>query len=289
MYIALDIGGTFIKYGFINKGGEVVAHEQTPTQAQLGGPHVLKKLCGLIEQGMETYALEGICISTCGVVDPKRGRIIHANDNLPNYAGMELKRELEARFGIPCAVENDVACAALAEHFSGASKGSGVSVCLTVGTGIGAAIVIDGKIFHGSNFFAGEVGYMNMFYGSDINFESAASALALESKTGLSGHEAIEKAKLGDAACVRAIAEVCDMLGHGIANICYVVNPQVVVIGGGISAQEDFLAPQIRRAMDKYLIPAIGGKTVLAFAKHKNLAGLLGAYYNIRHMREVCR
>ena len=89
-----------------------------------------------------------------------------------------------------------------------------------------------------------------------------------------------EEAKKGDELCNRAIDEMCDVLGKGIANICYVINPEIVVLGGGIMAQEEFLKDRIKAAMDKYLVSSIAKHTKLAFAKHQNDAGMLGAFYH---------
>lgn len=82
--------------------------------------------------------------------------------------------------------------------------------------------------------------------------------------------------------CIRAIDEIVDVLGMGIANICYVINPEVVVLGGGIMAQKEYLYERIRKSLDKYLIPSVASHTRLAFAENKNQAGMLGAFYHFR-------
>ncbi|WP_312693225.1 ROK family protein [Caproiciproducens sp.] len=287
-YVAFDIGGTMIKYGIINENGKIVENHETPTEAGRGGPYILKKIQEIIEKSLENHRLDGICISTAGIVDYINGSIIYANDNIPDYTGMKIKEVLESRFHIPCEVENDVMCAGLAEQYSGASKGSKVSVCLTIGTGIGGCILINNKIFHGVAYSAGEVGYMNMF---GTEFQELASASALVEKVSrqkncnqqeLDGIKIFEMAKSGDQICIDAIKEMCDMLGYGIANICYVINPEAVIIGGGIAKQQEYLYSLIRQSMDKHLLPALSEKTRLAFASQGNLAGMLGAYYNFK-------
>lgn len=94
------------------------------------------------------------------------------------------------------------------------------------------------------------------------------------------GFRIFEEAKAGDLVCVKAIEEMSDVLGRGIADICYVLNPQMVVLGGGIMEQEEYLKPRIRRALDKYLISDIAKKTELRMAEHKNDAGMVGAFYH---------
>ena len=97
----------------------------------------MEKAKKIVEVYREEYQPEGICISTAGMVDCEKGKITYAAPLIPNYTGTEIKKTLEDLYGIPCEVENDVNCAGLAEHFAGASKGSSISLCLTIGTGIG--------------------------------------------------------------------------------------------------------------------------------------------------------
>ena len=166
----------------------------------------------------------------------------YASPLIPNYAGIQYKKILEERFHIPCEVENDVNCAGLAEYSSGAAKGSRIALILTVGTGIGGCIVIDGKVFRGFGNSACEVGYMHM---GDSDFQTLGAASTLTKKVAQwkgepqekwDGRHVFEEAGRGDRICIRAIDEMTDVLGRGIANICYVIDPEVVVIGGGIMA-----------------------------------------------------
>ena len=101
------------------------------------------------------------------------------------------------------------------------------------------------------------------------------------------GYHIFEAAKAGDEVCIRAIDEMAEVLGRGIANICYVINPEVVVRGGGVMAQEEYLKPRIEKSLKGHLVPSIADKTKLAFAKHQNDAGMLGAYYNYQNRQ--CR
>lgn len=98
----------------------------------------------------------------------------------------------------------------------------------------------------------------------------------------INGKYVFEQAKQGDSDCIRSIQEMCEVLGMGIANICYVVNPEVVVLGGGIMAQKEYLKDILRESLDKYLIPSVARHTRLEFAQNQNQAGMLGAYYHFR-------
>ena len=171
------------------------------------------------------------------MVDTKKGEIFHAAPLIPDYAGTRFKAVLEERFKIPCEVENDVNCAGLAESVSGAAMGSKSTLMLTIGTGIGGCIILDGEVYRGFSNSACEVGYMHMC-GSDFQTLGAASILTKkvadrkgEPVEHWNGYRIFECADKGDEVCIRAIDEMTDVLGMGIANICYVLNPQTVVLG----------------------------------------------------------
>lgn len=175
-YICLDIGGTYLKYGILTSGGRFLVKGKVPTHAEQGGAAVLAQAKGIVVEYREKKSLDGICISTTGMVDPESGTIVYASDAVPDYAGISLKAEMEAAFGIPCEVENDVNCAGLAESISGAGKDSRINVCLTVGTGIGGCLLVDKKVFHGFSNSACEIGYLRLTQGE---FQREASARAL--------------------------------------------------------------------------------------------------------------
>lgn len=288
-YICIDIGGTSIKYGMVREDGSFLTTGEMPTEAmQYGGPGIMEKAKKIVETYQAEYQPEGICVSTAGMVDCENGKITYASPLIPDYTGTEIKKTLEELYGIPCEVENDVNCAGLAEHFAGAARGSRISVCLTIGTGIGGAILIDGKVFHGFSGSGCEVGYMHLPGGefqdlgaSSILVKKVASYKNTDPKE-INGKYVFEQAKQGDEDCIRAIREMCEVLGMGIANICYVVNPEVVVLGGGIMAQKEYLKDLLRDSLDKYLLPSVAQHTRLEFAQNQNQAGMLGAYYNFR-------
>lgn len=287
-YVSVDIGGTAIKYGIIGEDGRILSKSATETQAHRGGAAILGTVQKIVGQSCAREEICGICISTAGMVDAEKGIITYAAPLIPDYAGIAYKATLEECFGIPCEVENDVNCAGLAEYYSGASTGSSISLMLTVGTGIGGSVVIDGKIFRGFSGSACEVGYMSM---RDSDFQTLGAASVLSKKVAewkkepaafWDGRRIFDAAKAGDFLCLRAIDEMTDVLGQGIANICYVLNPEIVVLGGGIMAQEAFLKERIDTAVKKYLNPGVFCHTKLAFAKHRNDAGMLGAFYYFR-------
>lgn len=289
-YIAIDIGGTEIKYGILDASAAIFCKSKIETEAWKGGPAILQNLIRIVgeilAEGNGTCA--GICISTAGVVDVKRGSIISAAPLIPNYAGTKLKETLENEFHIRCEAENDVNCAGLAEAYSGAAYGYESAVMLTVGTGIGGCILFNGAVYHGSRNYAGEIGYLWL---GDEDFQNQGAASVLCKKVAMqkgntevwNGVRIFEAAKAGDKICINAIDEMTDCLGKGIANLCYVLNPEVVVLGGGIMAQQEYLEKRLNSALDRYLISDMRTHTQLAFAKHQNDAGMIGAFYHFKN------
>lgn len=285
-YICIDIGGTSIKYGIISEDAAVQSRNEIPTEAEKGGRSILEKVRRLIVELEERPS--GICISTAGMVDPAKGLVVYAAPLIPDYSGTNFKETLEAEFGVDCEVENDVNCAGLAEFTSGAARGSQSMVMLTVGTGIGGCAILNGKLLHGSGYSACEIGYLHM-RGSDFQSLGAASVLTSkvaswkgEPKSRWSGIRIFSEAKKGDAACIRAIDEMASVLGEGIADVCYILDPEVVVLGGGIMAQGQYLKGRIEASVREYLNENIALHMRLAFARHGNDAGMLGAFYNFK-------
>ena len=159
-YISIAIGGNEIKYGIICENAEIMMKETMKTEAEKGGSAILEKVFVIVEklQGRIQEKASGICISTAGMVNTEQGAIFYSAPLIPNYTGMQFKKLLEDKFKIPCEVENDVNCAGLAEYRSGAAKGSHVALILTIGTGIGGSIIMDGEVYHGFSNSACEVG-----------------------------------------------------------------------------------------------------------------------------------
>lgn len=295
-YICIDIGGTSIKYGVIQEDSTFLMINEMPTKAkEEGGEGIIYKIKKIISDFLEEdkRKIAGVCISTAGMVDWRTGKITYASSLIPGYIGTPLKDIVEQEFHLPCEVENDVNCAGLAEYYEGAGKGCESILCLTVGTGIGGAFIEKGQIFHGSSGSGCEVGYMHLPEGafqdlgaSSILVKTVAKKMQLEEKS-IDGKFIFEKAKKGDFICQQAIENMCDILAMGIANICYVLNPQMVVLGGGIMVQRDYLEPLINKRLQKYLLSSIRNHTQLEFAKNGNKAGMLGAYWNFKNLHKI--
>lgn len=285
-YICIDIGGTAIKHGIIDAKSNIVTKAEISTEAYKGGKHILNQTKSIIKSYITSNRITGICISTAGVVDHKYGKIISACELIPNYAGTEFKKEIELEFNIRCEVENDVNCAALGELYNGSARNTSSCVCLTVGTGIGGCIIIDKKIWHGYNNFAGEIGHILI---NNVPFQDIASTSKVVekianrkniAKENLNGKIIFELANKGDSICIEEIDNMINILGIGISNIIYMINPEIVILGGGIMAEQNYIFPKLKDILKSKLIPMVFENTKIKFAENKNSAGMIGAMYN---------
>lgn len=279
-YVCLDIGGTYIKNSIIYENGDIIEKGKEPTIKE--GIHIIDNIKNIIREKISNYNIKGICISSAGIVDGKLGKIVLAT-MIPNYSGLELKKELENEFKIKCEVENDVNCVGIAESWTGEAKGSSSSVCLAIGTGIGGCIIIDGKLINGFSNSAGELGYLHI---KNSRFSQIATTSSLINKVSkrkeqtLSGEQIFELAKLGDDICIEEIHNMLENLSLGIANIIYILNPQTIILGGGIMAQQDYIKDRLDRLLENYVVDTILKNTNIKFAKNQNDSGMIGALKN---------
>lgn len=298
MIATFDIGGTSLKYGVLShekNEPKFILQKEIEYEAKIiGGLGIYHKLINIIEELKSIYEIKGIAISTAGMVNADTGVIVYANENIPNYTGMKLKENIEAHFKIPCWVENDVNCAALGEAKYGAGRGMQSSFMLTIGTGIGGAIVINYEVYRGFSDSAGEIGYM---YVDNQEFQDLASTTALinnvkkETKEKeLNGRQIFERAKKNDNVCCQEIDRLCSTIMKGICNCVYLINPEVVVLGGGIMSQTEILSPIMMKYMNEYMRESVRNQTRLAFAQLGNTAGMIGAYvyFMSKERNNVC-
>lgn len=286
-----DIGGTTIKYGLCTEEGVLVERDEMPTEIKEIGPEgMIEKIADRVRIHQSSHDVAGVALSTAGIVDTEAGMIVGGANNLPGYSGMPVKERIASMTGLSCSVENDVNCVALGEYWKGAGQRSKALFCLSVGTGIGGAIVLDGNLYRGTSYCAGEIGFMKI--GSSTSFEGVASMKALVENVArarqvapkeLDGKKIFKLAKGGDAIATLAIQRMVDHLASGIANVCYLYNPDTVIVGGGVSAQMRYIRPMLMKALEKQLIPQIYEHTRVTFAKLQNDAGMIGAVYHFLH------
>lgn len=269
--LCFDIGGTSIKYALFendNLENITVLSEKTSS-------NILEQVINIISKYKN---IDAVGISSAGVIDNIQGKVIYSGPTIPNYMGTEHKKEIEKRFNIPCFVENDVNSAAYGEYIY--NKYTGPMFCMTVGTGVGGAMIIDDKVYTGYNFSACEMGYIPLKGGYYQDISSTKYLTTTVSKKigkEVNGIYVFENAKKGDKICLDAINEMVDNLSYGIVNIIYILNPKTIVIGGGITAQKEILEPLIIQKVNEKLIDK-KFITDIKLATLENMAGLYGIY-----------
>lgn len=281
--LVFDIGGTSIKYGVCVDNRLTEVHE-TPTEAKKGGRHIVNTLISLIEQ---QSGYDAIGISTAGQVNAREGYIIYANENIPNYTGTQLRRELEERFHVPVTVENDVNAAAMGEAVYGAGRDYPDFLCLTYGTGVGGAIVRDRQIYHGSSFSAAEFGAIvthaeERLSGSsffDGCYERYASTTGLV-RMAMAYDPQLDNgrkifARLEDPRVREILDRWVDEIMLGLSSLTHIFNPACIVLGGGIMVQP-LILELIREKVSRFIMPSFA-RVDIRPAELGNTAGLLGA------------
>lgn len=279
----LDIGGTSIKSG-IYRNGNLEEKRETPTEAKLGGAHVMKNAIEILRSYKD---FDRIGISTAGQVDSERGIIRYANSNIPGYTGTDIRGILTREFGVPVAVENDVNAAALGEAGFGAGRDYDDFLCLTYGTGVGGAIVINKKIYTGSCFSAGEFGAV-LVHPENRNFqedefsgcyERYASTTALVKRVQkvfpeLDNGRAIF-ARIQEKEIQELVNQWIDEIVYGLTSLIHIFNPSCVVLGGGIMKQE-YIFANLESKLYHNIMPSFRNVSVRT-AELGNDAGMLGA------------
>jgi predicted NBD/HSP70 family sugar kinase len=281
--LVFDIGGTAIKHGCWIDGALVEVHE-TPTEAKKGGRHIVNTLIALIEA---QSGYDAIGISTAGQVNADGGYIIYANENIPGYTGTQIKAELEERFHVPVAVENDVNAAALGEAIYGAGLDHPNFLCLTYGTGVGGAIVQDRQVYHGSSFSAAEFGAIVTHAEARIGgssffdgcYERYASTTALV-RMAMDYDPALDNgrkifARLDDPKVREILDRWVDEIMLGLSSLTHIFNPECIVLGGGIMVQP-LILELIREKISRFIMPSFAQVDIRP-AELGNTAGLLGA------------
>ena len=262
-----------------------------PTEGRTEGGQGVAENVLAIADAFPGRGAAGVAITTLGIVDPVAGKIVYAGPSIKDYTGMNLKALVEDATGLLCTVENDVNCAGLGEYWLGAGRGSRSLVCLTVGTDVGGCILFNGRLWRGANYSAGEVGSMGLTEGRFGDLASvrrmvlrAAKAHGLSAQ-GIDGETVFAWARAGDADAVNAIAGLIAPLVEGISNICYMLNPECIVLGGAVMDERQYLAPRLLADLEEAVPRAFRSATRLTFAELGNDAGLIGALYHFLQRR----
>lgn len=288
----IDIGGTKVKYGVITERGEILEKGIMDTRGELGVDNLLGRLFIFIESYEEKFS--GISISCSGQIDSKIGKIIGGTPIINNWVGTELKQIFQKKYNIPCEIENDVNCAALGELWQGAAKNEKDFLCITIGTGIGGGIIINKEIYAGNIGIAGELGHFQLIKNGKICtcgkkgcYEQYSSTNALieqvEMCTGhrFTGKEIFKLAQEGNQIYIDIINNWIDYITDGLSILIQIFNPKLLIIGGGVSEQKDYLLEKISSSLNFKVHPNYLNNFIIKTAQCGNDAGLIGAAYNL--------
>lgn len=313
--VGIDLGGTILRAGAFDAQGSLLAVRETPIEAARGPESGLRKIRGLIEQVLAESgpaSLAGIGIGCTGPVDPVRGTVNNPF-TLPTWDEVPLVDWLQSSFPVPVTLENDADAAALGEYWQGAGRGTHRLYAVTVGTGIGTALIVDGEIYRGLDGAHPEGGHIVLdpagplcYCGMRGCWESLCAGPAIGRRAReanlegsrlleLSGGDreqidarlVFEAAGTGDRAALSIVEAVSEDFAQGILNLAILFVPEVIVLSGGVMRSIDFFLPRLQQTLQGYqeMVPA--HRIRLASAELGYYAGLYGGAYTIfdRYLR----
>lgn len=306
-YIGIDLGGTFIKGGIVNDKGEIILCDKVPTEVEKGDRGVAANIARLARTLLDKCSLtvndiEGLGIGSPGMIDSNEGNVVYAN-NL-GWENFRICEELSHLLGgIEVKIGNDANVAALGEVKFGAARNYSSAIMITLGTGVGGGIVIDGKLVEGNKGAGAELGHIVISHGGEqcscgrrgcFEAYSSATALIRDTKRAMVAHpdskmweiddlDAVNGKTVFDYAPVDVYAkEVVDhyieYLACGLVNYANIFRPEVILLGGGVCAQGDNLIKPLQEIFDREIYAGDKGPRVpILIAELENNAGLLGA------------
>lgn len=287
--IGLDVGGTKIRAGVVTRNGKILFSAKVPTESPRGKSVVLENIVRSLESVWRAD-VAAIGVGMAGIVDHEKGLYRQGPNLPPAFKNVPVAAILRKKFHVPVSVDNDVHCFTLAEAKFGAAKRFSTVVGLTLGTGIGGGIVIDGRLFRGRDNAAGEIGHMTVAAefparcgcGRQGHLEAYGSGSAMrrlyKAVSGLDKEplEVEKAAKAGDAKAKKAISIMADGLAAGFANVIHVLNPDIIVVGGSIAAVDILWKPALAAVRDRIVYPELR-RTPIVRAELGGDANVVGA------------
>lgn len=278
-YIGIDIGGTGIAGGIVSEEGEIIARSERPTPIKEGGPRILEEAIAVARTLMQNskQKIAGIGIGAGGQIDTEQGIVYSATDVIPGWKGMKIAEGFSRAFGLPSAVNNDVNVLALAESRFGAARSirKGTVVFLALGTGVGGALLIDGAVHHGAHWSGGEFGHILITppMNPDARKDLGGAAGTLEAycsgpglvqtwreltnnkDPNITGYDVVADAQAHPGgAGSEAIRKTGEWLGVGLVTLA-TLDPDLYIIGGGLSELGDAILKPAREILRKYAMP----------------------------------
>lgn len=307
-YVGVDLGGTNIAAGVVDENGRILTKDSVPTLRGREYQEIMKDMGMLVlkvikDAGLDISQVKSVGIGTPGTPNNKEGILLYAN-NL-NFKNVPMRAELQKYVNLPVYIENDANCAALAESVAGAAKHAANSITITLGTGVGGGIVIDRKVYSGFNYAAAELGHIVVVSDGELCtcgrrgcWEAYASATALVAKTmeaavrfpgslvyklvdgdftRITAKTAFDAAREGDPVGKRIVDQYIKYLAEGIIDIINIFCPEVLVIGGGVSKEGEYLLKPLRELVYSTVYAKDVPQTEIKVAEMGNDAGIVGS------------
>ncbi len=300
----VDLGGTTVKIAYFDETGTMITNWEIPTVTANGGSQILPDIAASIrdfreKSGIDAESLLGIGIGVPGPVDSKGN--VNRCVNL-GWGTFNISKELSSLTGLPVTAGNDANVAALGEFWKGGGKGCRNMVFVTLGTGVGGGIVIEGKLLHGAHGAGAEIGHMVLNRNetavcgcgkrgcveqycsatgivrlAKLALDASQEESSLRRVTSLTCKDIFDAGKQGDQLALQVLDQYYAYMGEFLANVCCVVNPEVVVIGGGVSKAGNVLLDGLKPYFGKYVFHA-ASNVQFALASLGNDAGAYGAF-----------
>lgn len=305
-FVAVDLGGTRLRVALVDEQLHILRRLDEATDHRRGAEGVIEQLMRLAARCLEQGGLAWPEIAALGVGCPgpldTRDGVVHSPPNMHGWRDVPLRAELAKKSGVPVVVANDANVAGLGEYHYGSGHGSRNFVYLTVSTGIGGGVVVDGRLLEGSTGSGGEIGHITLDrYGPRCNcgnigcLEVLASGTAIARRFGerlaagevsilkpsatspISARQVVDAARAGDALAAAVFEEAAETLGFGVVTCIHVFNPDVVAIGGGVAQAGELLMAPVRRIVAQHAIPIPRDAVRVVSAELGENAGLIGA------------
>ena len=306
--IGIDVGGTNVKIALVDEKGKIKYSNSVPTRAEMGYEYTVNNIKQAIydllkETKLEPKNIEGIGFGFPGQVDYKSG-IVRLAPNIPGWVDVPIAKLIEDEFHIPTRVDNDVRCAALGELNFGAGKGCENLICITVGTGIGSGLIVNGKLVRGASNAAGEIGHIKLQMndgpicgcgdtGCLEAFASGPSIVAMAedyirggkstkfremaNSNPITPYIVCKAAKAGDPVAKRIFTIMGEYIGIGMASVVNLLNPEKIIVGGGVADAGEILMTPLKETLKKRAMKIAGEAVEVVPAQLGNTAGVIGA------------
>ncbi len=268
--VGVDLGGTNVRAGRV-RGGRIESSVSRPISSSAGAGVVLGEVFGAIDAVLDG-GISGIGFCVPSMVDVDTG-VVHSVTHIPSWREVPLKEELERRYGVRSFINNDANAFTVGELHFGKGRGYRNLVGVVIGTGLGAGVVINGRLYSGTNCGAGEIGNIP-YRGGTI--ESWCSGTFLQRSSGMDGQTVHDRARAGDPAAQELMASLGTALGEAILIVVYAYDPEIVILGGSVSRAYPLFEPAMRERLEKHAFPHALRRLRIACSDTDDVA-LLGA------------